>query len=442
MTLGLSCTCACALMAAALAIIAPAARGQSTDGYHGIQILPVVADTASFTQRFHFRKLLAATTTISPTYFPARGTSQAGPLACPSFVIPTLERTFTSLRELCPGLPEGPQFGYMRFTQTGGEVNRTFSVYSRASNAAGAGFTVEAFPAHTFTEAFASVSGIRRLAAANGAPAYQTNCFIARLDEVQPFGTPGPMKVFYGVGDSEANQIGSSSFVELERGEMVRILDIFSAVGAPAQDFNDANFRIAPDIVGASTVTGALMSFCTVQENTSLSADFRIAKTEFGTCGSESCTWMNPMDDHVNRETTTGRDIQLAGEVAGRTFSIPSGAFQNSHVYYFRHPDHIACELINPETNLRATLAYGLEMRLTLPGGAVIAGGNDVTGFGPLYLGDKRGGVNTRYVLQVESNESVEAPEPAERTYQIRCQSGSGHTPGDTVRFNAPIDQF
>jgi hypothetical protein len=438
MTVGSSRAGAGALMAAVLAFASPA-RSQSTDAYHGIQILPVVADTASFTQRFHFRKLLAATTNISPTYFPARGTSQSGPLACPSFVIPTLERTFTSLRELCPGLPDGPQFGYMRFTQTGGAVNRTFSVYSRASSSAGAGFSVEAFPAHVFTEAFASVSGIRRLAAANGAPAYQTNCFIARLDEVEPLGTPGPMRVFYGAGDSEGNQIGSSSFVDLERGEMVRILDIFSAVGAPAQNFNDANFRVSPDIVGTSTVTGALMSFCTVQENTSLGADFRIAKTEFGTCGSESCTWMNPMDDHVNRETTTGRDIQLAGDVAGRTFSIPSGAFQNSHVYYFRHPDFIACELINPQTNVRATLAYGLEMRLTLPGGAVIAGGNDVTGFGPLYLGDKRGGVNTRYVLQVESNEG---PQPAERPYQLRCQSGSGHTPGDTVRFNAPIDQF
>lgn len=433
---------ACAgMLVLALALSAPRARGQSTDAYHSIQIFPVVADTASFTQRFQFRKLLAATTLVSPVYFPARGTSQAGPLACPSFEIPTLERTFTSLRELCPDLPDGPQFGYLRLTQTG-SVERAFSGYSRASNTAGAGFSVEAFPAHTFTESFVSVSGIRRLAAANGAPAYQTNCFIARLDEVEPFGTPGPLKLFYGVGDSEGNQIGSSKVVELERGEMVRILDIFGAVGAPANDFNDANFRVAPDIVGASTVAGAVMSFCTVQENTSLGADFRIAKTEFGVCGTESCgEWMNPMDEHVNRDTVVGKDIHLPGEITGRAFSVPVGTAQNSHVYYFRHPDYVQCELLDPTTHLRLPISYGLEMRLASVGGSVLAGGSDVTGFGRLYLGDKRGGSNTRYVIQVERNESVEAP-AVERPYLIHCQSGSGHTPGDTVRFNASIDQF
>lgn len=429
------------LVVLALALTAPSARSQSTDGYHSIQIFPVVADTASFTQRFHFRKLLAATTLISPVYFPARGTSQSGPLACPSFEIPNLERMFTSLRELCPDLPGGPQFGYLRLTQTG-PAERAFSGYSRASNSAGLGFSVEAFPAHSFTESFVSVSGIRRLAAASGAPAFQTNCFIARLDEVEPFGTPGPLKLFYGVGDSERNQIGSTNFVELERGEMVRILDIFSDVGAPDEDFNDANFRVGPDIVGASTVAGAVMSFCTVQENTSLGADFRIAKTEFGVCGEESCSeWLNPMDEHVNRDTVVGKDIKLPGEGAGRAFSIPVGIAQNSHVYYFRHPDYVQCELLDPTSHLRLPISYGLEMRLAKVGGSVLAGGSDVTGFGRLYLGDKRSSSNTRYVIQVERNESIEAPS-TERPYLIHCQSGSGHTPGDTVRFNAPIDQF
>jgi hypothetical protein len=184
------------------------------------------------------------------------------------------------------------------------------------------------------------------------------------------------------------------------------------------------------------------MGFCTVQDNTSFGADFRIAKSEYGICGAESCTWDNPMDQHVNRDSDSGQDAQLPGEVSGRAFSIPAGSWQNSHVFYFRHPDYIQCELLDPETHLRLSVSYGLEMRLTRTGGSVLAGGNDVTGFGRYYLGDKRATSNTRYVIQVEGNESLDAPAPGVRPYLIQCRSGSGHTPGDTVRFNAPIDQF
>ena len=86
-----------------------------------------------------------------------------------------------------------------------------------------------------------------------------------------------------------------------------------------------------------------------------------------------------------------------------------------------------------------AAADYGLEMRLldAIP----IAGGDGVTGFSELYLGDKfdRAPYNHRYLLQVESNGQNEGNA---RPYWLECESGSGHTRGDTVYRDRPVDEF
>jgi hypothetical protein len=110
---------------------------------------------------------------------------------------------------------------------------------------------------------------------------------------------------------------------------------------------------------------------------------------------------------------------------------------------YFRHPDWVQCEVIDPNTNQRALAGYGLEMRMMDQyGTGMVAGGAMSTGFGKIYLGDKadrNNGANTRYAIQVESNGSNEA---ASRPYKLHCQSGSGHTLGDLVRYQQPGNQF
>jgi hypothetical protein len=151
-------------------------------------------------------------------------------------------------------------------------------------------------------------------------------------------------------------------------------------------------------------------------------------------------------DDHTQRETISGSDIPLSASISTastRDFAIAAGSSHNDHVYYFRHPDHVTCTLINPGTGLEALDSYGLEMRLMGQNGIeTIAGGTNETSFGQVYLGDKadrNNGANARYVIAVESNGQNTL---VSRPYDIRCTSGSGHTPGDTVRYQATVDHF
>ena len=102
-----------ALASACILALAGSESGyaQSTDGYHTIQVFPLVVDSASFAQRFVFRNPDPDTTiTIIPKYFPGEGTSQVDPLDCPSFTVaPDSARVFGSLREICSDLPDGSQ---------------------------------------------------------------------------------------------------------------------------------------------------------------------------------------------------------------------------------------------------------------------------------------------------------------------------------------------
>ena len=408
------------------------ALAQSTDGFHAIQVFPVVVDSGSFTQRFTFKNPDAANAvTIQTQFFPAEGTTQTAIIACPNITIPAGGQTvFTSLRGICPTLATGSQFGYL-YTAINSTSHGLFSGYSRVSNAAGNGFTVEAFPAHTFTSADTIVTGLRRRAAGAGSPAFQTNCFIGNLQEVTPF-LNAVSTITYTLYSGAGATLGSGS-LQLLPGRLVRMLDVFAAAGAPAGDYDDAY------IVFGESGTGepGLMSFCTVQDNTSFGADFRIGK-QFRGYGTQY-SGIGAQDDHVGRDTTVAFDIKMTGDTtAARAFTIPASATGNTHVVYFRHPDYVACEIIDPATNVRALAAYGLEIRMRDQYLNTLAGGAGTQGFGRFYLGDKtdrNNGTNGRYTIEVESS-TVNTT--AVRPYKLHCQSGSGHTLGDIVKFNIP----
>ena len=85
----------------------------------------------------------------------------------------------------------------------------------------------------------------------------------------------------------------------------------------------------------------------------------------------------------------SARNTLVAADGLGRAFEIGTGAASNTHVMYFRHPDYIQCEIIEPISGIRAVAGYGLEMRLLDLDGQVVAGGDNQTGFGKVYLGDK-----------------------------------------------------
>jgi hypothetical protein len=432
------------LLSAWILGLSPTALAQSTDGYHSIQVFPLVVDTASFTQRLVFDNATETDVVVHARFFPADGTAQAaiGPLDCNPTTVPATPlagrvgtATVASLRTLCPGLPAGSAFG-MLYTWESDPSSRPFAGFSRVSNPSGNGFTAEAFPAHTFGGAASVVTGLRRLAATDDSPAFQTNCFVGNLNVI----TPDPPITTGGTHVTKSTRVGYALYradsdtpigqgsIDLPQRKIVRLLDVFAAAGVPPGDYDDVSIRFTRS--GFSKP--AIVAYCTVQDNTSYGADFRIAKQVLG-------------DNHVWRGSptsvagTSGQGTSWDSALWGHHFEIAAGpANANTHVVLFRHPDYIRCELRDPTTNAVLDPSYGLEMRLV-----GYAGGNDMTGFGEIFIADKgdtQSGSNEIYSIEVESrNDVVTTTLP----YALHCQSGSGHPLWfPIVRYQEQVNRF
>ena len=417
-------------------VLARPAAAQSTDGYAAIQVFPVVADTAVFVQSFYFHSNNSVAITLTPKYFPAYDATAAPttvtPITCPQVTIPAFgSTTVDSLRTLCPALPDGSQFGFLSMNQDSPGF-LTYAAFSRASNKQGAGFSVEGFPASTFTGARSVVNGIRRLAAADGSPAFQTNCFIGNINE-QDNGSPSAA-INYGIVSSTGTVLGGGA-LNLLPGKMVRLLDVFAVAGVPAGNQDNVRFIVdetSPDEPG-------LISFCTVQDNTSYNADFRIAKQSI------SILPGNPTVRGA-QDIFVGRDIVMTEDVLGRPFTIPAGAFHNTHLLYLHQPDRGQCEIIDPNTNVVALPSYGLEIRAVVDGGTAAGGNNSVLMPDPaqgddFYFGDKIDGykANMRVAIEVGSNGQNTA---AARPYKLHCRTGSGSNLLDIIEYQVPGTTF
>jgi hypothetical protein len=432
------------ILAALLAWLPSIARSQSTDGFHEIQVFPVVVDSASFSQRFSFRAISsgAGVATLHPRYYPAQGTSQPGPIDCPVFTVNFAGTTFDDLRALCPALAPGSQFGFMMIEQQGAE-HLAFSGYSRVSNPAGAGFSVEAFPAHTFTAALVTAAGLRRSAASVGAPAFQSNCFVGLLGEHHD--APAATRLLAGLVGANGRDLGQPAVLDLLPGQMVRLLDVFSATGVPPGDHDRATFVVRQVLEPLDAPRPGVVAFCTLQDNTSFGADMRIAKQEYAIHPLIQALAPAAHDDHIARVTLS---FANPGPGTSLPFGIDAGSGQqNTHVISFRHPDWISCELTKPHSVERLPADGGLEMRMLAWDGSgyvPLAGGSGVIGWSRIYLGDKRereDGRNTQYWIQVEED----PPGPVifgSIDYGLRCWSGSGHSRGDMVRFHRIADDF
>jgi hypothetical protein len=436
---------------AVLLTLATPVFGQSTDGYHADLVFPVVVDTDSYTTRLYFSHQNGTPPTIRLTYLPAEGTS-ATAMECVQFKVPAIgTRRFASLREACPALPAGSQFGMLRArlanpsefdaTETSGF---SFSGYARVDSAQGIGFAVESFPAHGFATGDTRVHGLRRSVATASAPAYQSNCFVGRLDVLVPsaFDTGWPADVNYELFSSSGNSLGTGA-LHLQRGKLVRLLDVFAVANVPPGDYDGVAIQFEATGGGGAGNTG-ITSFCTVQENTHYSADFRIGKVWKGDSVASVAPALYANDDHMQRITQTEATAQykVADHVSSSMgFTIPQGSEGNTHVIGVRFPDWIACEVVPRGSLVPGVRADGLEMRLVASNGStVVAGGNGSKGFGPVYLGNKEdhdAGVNTRYTIDVERDGSI----PGEIDYGIRCRSGSGHTTPELFLQHLP-DRF
>jgi hypothetical protein len=382
------------------------------------QLIPVVASTASFVSDISIVNAANNTPlTINMTFYEAETSSTPGPKVCTPVNVPAdgaLTVRLAGVNGQCT-LGAGNHHGFVILSDASPAKEGLFAAYSRVSNPQGIGFSVEGFPIGHIGggEEFSGVPALKRAAATAQTPAYQSNCFVATLDDAVDY----TIHVYAGGGDYTIT--GS-----LQPYQMRRYLDIFAAAGVPAGDLSDV-------VVGFEKTTQAqvkntLLAFCTVQDNTSFGADFRIARTDYGGDWSRLrlvCQGIN-YDANANDCTTlkaSPNTLQSAGTKA-------------DFLTMFYAPDTVNCRLVSPQL-------ANLEMRLVLANPyTVLAGGDNQNSFS-FFTGPRsaiNNGVHTFYLIEVGPREGTSPSYPIQ--YGIRCFAGNGMLAPVPIR--TPPDDF
>ena len=246
-----------------IALLCTIAHAQQI-GYGSAQTLPVVAKTSSYTSTVFIHNPGSSPITVNFTFQGASTSATPGALSCGGLDIAAGSVVKVTLDALCPALNPGANFGALTTGFSG-----QFALYSRVETPSGNGFSVEGFN-DTCCFDLHEVMGLRRQAAF---PTYQSNCFIYNRD-----GRAGRVVVTLASGDS---QLIGSRIIDLQSNELIRLLDVFAELSAPAGDYDNvrAQFESITPFGGGAPVT--YMAYCTVQNSTSFDADFRIAKGHF-----------------------------------------------------------------------------------------------------------------------------------------------------------------
>ena len=384
--------------AAAYSLVAGTALAQTVNGYATIIEVPVVVISASFTSEIYVHNPLGVSTQISPTFYGGDGTLNVGAHGCPTITVLANTTNLYSLSGLCPALNfSASTFGrlYLYEIET---TNHPFTAYVRVNSAQGNGFSIEGFPIGEINNTWGNswVNGLKRQASA---PGYQSNCFIGGIGEA--------VNVDLSLFTNTGTQLGATQHYVLTANQFVRILDVFTAVGAAAGDYTQVRARfLVPSTVAS------FIAFCTVQNNTSFDADFRIAKSiATATVNSNDQSRQFTVVQSFSSGTTT--------DGGGNLLPAPDTTVQHNWAIFMRNPDWVACSVTSQ------TPAGSAEMRLLAPDKTtVIAGGDFIDTFGETYLGEKstqNSGNMGLWHIQVGDNGF--GPVTA---YTLTCTGGNG----------------
>ncbi|UJB20669.1 MULTISPECIES: hypothetical protein [Lysobacter] len=385
----------------AAALMSANALAQSTDGYGTTIRLPLAVSSGSYSSTLFVRNGGSDAASVKVTYYGAPGTPFAGERPCTTLSIAPGAVSENSLATLC-GVPIGPasNYGQVVFVEQSA-ANIPISVFTRIQAVSGAGFSVEGFKIGSLTGGATSstVSGLRRQAAA---PGYQSNCFVGSVGE--------PVTVTWSLRTAGGAALGTPQTTNLSTNETVRFLDVFSAAGAPAGDYSNVQAVFSETTAGSNP---GFVAYCTTQENVNFDGDFRIAKEA------------DP-DDLRSKKVGVSTSSAL-----GTLLGLASG--QDQFGLYLQHPDWVQCRI-------NGTNAPQLEMRLEDPQGNVVAGGNNISSFQKVYLGEKstrNNGVSGLWVLKVESRNLLSLSLP----YGVTCETGNGSNPPLLVNHSV-IEEF
>jgi hypothetical protein len=385
-----------------LALAAGNLWAQTTAGSGTVIVIPIAAETASFTTEVLVRNASGTAMTLNVLFYEARTSAVPGLRPCNDFALAASQNLPLTVAGQCT-LGPGSHHGMLILQDAAVEKTHLFYAYSRSQTPAGAGFSVEGYPAGNFSSQSASVLGLKRTA--TGAK-YLSNCFVGALGETVDY----RLTLLRGTDNA---QIGVPITGTLQPHEMIRHFDVFTAAGAPAGDYD--NVRALFEV---TTSTGpALVGFCTVQESVTFGADFRIAKSREAQDQRQRRLTCYSSDDCVNANTVAPTQITDAGR-------------KSIHYFLIAQPDYVKCDLVSDRL-------ADLEMQLRGPGDVFAApvfataapyssGGNGKTSF-YVFTGNRAAiadGVATRWFIDVSFREGGNATMPI--NYGIVCHSGNG----------------
>jgi hypothetical protein len=407
--------------AASLWVAAPSA--QTTAGSGTVVVLPTVANIAVYATEVLVRNPNATGITLNVRYYQSNdGTPPAGLRACAQLSVPASTSLSFDLGTQCGLSGAVDNFGMIILEDAASPKVHPFFAYSRTQTPTGIGFSVEGFPAGTFSGAPANVLGLRTSSAA---PNYRSNCFVASLGEPVNY----QIRLWQG-GVSPETPIGGQITGSLGAYQTHRILDVFAAAlnVAVGSAGNFANVRA--NFTNSSGNGAALIGFCTLETSANGSADFRIAKSDDALDNRQSRLACYGMDD-------CGFNVSSVTDPA----TITDTNKRNIHYLILDQPDFVKCDLVSDQTVSRIN---DLQMVLrppgnplgttpfTLPagytGGDYTVGGAGQTGF-YVFTGEKStigSGETLRWYIDVSFRAGGNPTTPIK--YGIKCISGNGVT--------------
>jgi hypothetical protein len=252
------------------ALGATPAMAQTAFGSSKTIVFPLLANTQTFTTTVTLYNPNASDVTVGLDYFDANNTAPPtvpGPKPCSDVLVPATGSVAFTLSSQCT-LEAGSHFGPLIVSDNAG-VAQIFG-YSRTENNASAGFSIEGFPSENFATDTTNVTGLQGSTIAAPPPARTSNCFVTAQADAITY----DMNLFDGTTGA---QIGSTVSGALNPFEQIRYLDVFSPTVANAPAATDFS-NVRAEFTRTSAGTQQMVAFCTVQDNATFGADFRIAK--------------------------------------------------------------------------------------------------------------------------------------------------------------------
>jgi PKD repeat protein len=228
------------------------------------QIVPLVAQTASYSTEAYVRNSNPGSVVLNVTFYEAINSPTPGPHACYQLAVAGHTTRQLVLGTQC-SLAPGAHFGMLVLEDAATPKSNTFTVYSRTQTPSGNGFSVEGVAGGVLAETPRYVEGLKR---SSGGAKYLSNCFVGALGDA----------ISYRLDLLTTNDapIGAPIVGSLQPYQMVRDLDVLSVARAPAGDYS--NVRAKFSVAGSSS---PFIGFCTVQESVTFGADFRASKMQY-----------------------------------------------------------------------------------------------------------------------------------------------------------------